>query len=386
MIKGCKIRLYPTKEQEIMIWKHIAACRYVWNYMLALQEERYHNGEKHLSGYDMIRHLTPLKKQDEYSWLNEVSCSSLQRVCGDLNNAYQRFYKKVAHSPRFKTKKKSKSTYPVCENRLYFLDSNVVQIQKLGKVKYKSDLSIPIGKKNKIINPRIFMQDDKWMLSFSVECENQALELTEHSMGIDLGVKNTMIVAYNDKMFVFGNINKSRKIRTLEKKIAFLQKKAAHKYECNKQGNVYIKTNNICRIEHKIRKLYWRISCIRMNYIHQTTFQLVKMRPRRIVMEDLNVKELLEKQHWAKSLQDQCFYEIRRQIQYKCEKFGIEFILADRFFPSSKTCSHCGYVKSDLSLSDRIFICPLCGLEIDRDYQAALNLSKYETHKDELSA
>lgn len=377
MIKGFKIRLYPTKEQEQLMWKHIGCCRFIWNYMLALQEERYRGGEKHLSGFDMNNLLRPLKNDGEHEWLKEVSNASLQRSCGDLSDAYGRGFKKIARFPKFKCKKKSKAAYPVRCDGVNFIDTNSVKIEKLGKVRYKTDFDFPKGRGVKFSNPRISNKNGKWFLSFGMECENQAPELNDYSMGIDLGIKEAMVVAYGGEQLVFHNINKSRKVKQLKWRMKHLQRSISRKYEANKQGNAFIKTNNIARQEGKLRKMYSRLTGIRMNYIHQSTHQLVSLLPYRAVMEDLNVQGMMKNKHLSKAIQEQCLYEIIRQMKYKCEWNGIEFIQADRFYPSSKTCSNCGCVHKGLTLKDRTFICPECGFTIDRDYQAALNLSRY---------
>ena len=141
---------------------------------------------------------------------------------------------------------------------------------------------------------------------------------------------------------------------------------------------MYNKTNNIERCETKLRKLYERLSNIRTNYIHQSTSKLIKLLPRRVVMEDLNISGMMKNKHLSKAIQEQCLHEWIRQMRYKCEWSGIEFVQADRFYPSSKTCSNCGCVKRNLKLKDRTFVCDECGFTIDRDYQAALNLMRYE--------
>ncbi len=376
MIKSFKIRIYPTKIQEELIWKHIGSCRYIWNWMLAKQEELYAAGEKHLSAFSMIKLLTPLKNDGEHGWLNEVSTSSLQIVCRDLQKAYDCFFKKISGLPKFKSRKRSKPSYPVCENRFYFVDTATVQIQKLGKVRYKTDFDLPFGRDHKFSNPRIMNCNDKWMLSFGMECENQALELTDISMGIDLGIKDLAIAECNGQI-VFHNINKSQKMRELLKKQKHLQRSISRKYEANKQGNCFIKTKNIERLENKLRKVCYHISNIRKNYIHQCTHALVSLLPSRVVMEDLNIKGMMKNRHLARAIQEQCLYEFIRQMKYKCEWNGIEFIQANRFYPSSKTCSCCGNIKRDLKLSDRTYKCDICGLKIDRDYNAAINLSRY---------
>ena len=215
MLKGYKIRIYPTKEQEQKFWNHIGCCRYIWNWMLAYQEEHYKNGGKYLSAFDMINLLKPLKNDGEHGWLYEVSNGSLQTVCRDLDKTYKSFFKGTCKHPKFKSRKKSKATYPVCSCRFYFTKDNV-QIQSVGKVKYKTDFDIPFGKNEKFYNPHISYDGSKWFLSFSMECENQVPPLTDKSMGIDLGVKELATVAFGDEQFTFHNINKSKKMKKLE--------------------------------------------------------------------------------------------------------------------------------------------------------------------------
>lgn len=374
MIKSFKIRIYPTKAQEEIIWKHIGSCRYIWNWMLAKQKELYAAGEKHLSSFSMMKLLTPLKNDGEHEWLYDVSNASLQIVCQDLQQAYKCFFKKISGFPKFKSRKHSKPSYPVRQN--IWFSGNIVTIAKLGKVKFKTDFTFPEGIGHKFSNPRITNRNGKWILSFGMECENQTPKLTDVSMGIDLGIKDLAIAECNGQI-VFHNINKSKKMKELRKKQKHLQRSITRKYEANKQGKKYIKTKNIERLENKLRKLYCHISNIRQNYIHQCTHALVSLLPSRVVMEDLNIQGMMKNRHLASAIQKQCLYEFIRQMRYKCEWNGIEFIQANRFYPSSKTCSCCGNVKRDLKLSDRIYKCDICGLKIDRDYNAAINLSKY---------
>lgn len=375
MIRSYKIRLYPTKQQEELMWKHIGACRYIWNYMLAKQQEVREQGGKHLSTFDMIKLLTPLKNDLEHEWLYEISNASLQTSCRDLQKAYEKFFKKQCGFPKFKSRKRSKLNFPIRGN-LYF-KNNAIVIEKFKKIKYKTDFDLPQGRGHKFSNPRISYRNGKWMLSFGFERENQASELTDKAMGIDLGIKDLITAAYGDEQIVFHNINKSKRMRFLNRQLIHTQRTISRKYEANRQGNKYVKTNNIMRAEEKARKLYQRIADIRSNYIHQTTHSLVSRFPYRVVMENLNVKGMMKNRHLAKAIGEQCFAEVIRQMQYKCEDRGIEFVQADRFYPSSKTCSKCGCVKHSLKLSERTFVCEECGVVIDRDYNAAINLMRY---------
>ena len=376
MIKSFKVRIYPTKSQEALIWKHIGSCRFIWNYMLSEQEKLYDLGERHLSAFDMINLLKPLKNDGEHEWLYEVSNTSLQIACQDLDKAYKSFFKKQSGFPKFKSRKRSKPNYPICATGFYFSEGKV-QIQKLGKVKYKTDFDLPQGRDAKFSNPRISFINGKWILTFGMECENQTPELTEKKVGIDLGIKDLAVVAIDNESAVFHNINKSRSVRKLKRKIIYLQRSISRKYEQNRVGHKYFKTNNILRQEIKLRRLHARLSNIRSNYIHQCTHYIVSKLPCRVVMEDLNVSGMMKNEHLSKAIQEQCFFEFIRQMKYKCEWNGIEFIQVSRFYPSSKTCSNCGCIKHDLKLSDRTYSCSECGFVIDRDLNAAINLMKY---------
>lgn len=383
--KGYKIRLYPTKEQEVLIWKHIGCCRFVWNWMLAKQLELRKQNGKHLGDFDMINLLKPLKNDSEHEWLYEVSNASLQTVCKDLHESYKMFFNKKANYPNFKSKRKSSKTFPLRSDTFYFKNSRVVCVQKIGKIKYKTDFTIPFGTKQKFKNPRISNKNGKWFLSFSMLCENQARELTKHSIGIDLGVKELAVVEFNGQCKVFHNINKSKKMKKLNEKLKYYQRKQSRQYRTNPKnksdskakGKKWEKSKNIVKTENKIRKIYAKITNIRQNYIHQTTHELIEMLPYRIVMEDLKISNMMKNRHLSRVIGEMCWYEFIRQMKYKCEWNGIEFVQVDKFYPSSKTCSCCGNIKKDLKLSDRTYICDICGLTIDRDYNAAINLSKY---------
>lgn len=359
------------------MWKHIGACRFIWNYMLEVQQSNHEQGGRYLSAFSMMKILTSLKNDGEHDWLNEVSCASLKSICRDVDSAYQRFFKRVVRHPKFKSRKRAKPNFPIRADVLYFADSRRVQIEKLGRVKCKTDFELPLGRGVKFTNPRISYINGKWMLSFGMECENQAPVLADKPMGIDLGIKDLAVAEFDGTMLQFHNINKSKQMKALKKRLLHTQRSISRKYEQNRVGGRYVKTKNIEREEVKLRKIYARMSNIRNNYIHQITHALVEMRPCRVVMEDLNVRGMMSNRHLAKAVQEQCFYEFLRQMQYKCEWNGIEFVQADRFYPSSKACSGCGTVKADLKLSDRTYRCECCGLVIDRDYNAAINLSRY---------
>ena len=379
MHKGITIRIYPTKSQEELLRKHIGCCRFIWNHLLAVQQENHKNGGKYISRFDMVKLLPTIKK--EFEWLNEVSNTSLQRVCDDLNRAYSRFFKKISNFPKFKSKKKSKLSYPVCCDKFYFKDG-MVQIQKLGKVKYRADYKdLDFEKITKFANVRISNENDKWILTFSIECENQALSEKHGNLGIDLGVGRLAVVNFEGQKLTYSNINKTKKVKQLKRKLKHVQKVISRKYRVGNElrgDKSYQKTNRILKYEKLAKRIYHKIANIRKNQIHKITNQLVKLNPSRVVMEDLNVRGMMKNRHLSKAIGEMGFYDFIRIMKYKCEWYGIEFVQANRFFPSSKTCSHCGCIHRGLKLSDRIFECPHCGLTIDRDYNAAVNLSNYQ--------
>lgn len=388
MYKGYTIRIYPTKNQEELLRKHIGCCRFIWNHMIEVQKTRYQNDEKYLNHFGMIK-LIPLIKK-EYEWLNEVSNHSLQLICKDVNTAYQRFFKKISNYPKFKNKKKSKLSYPVrSESNAFYFKENVVQISKVGKVKYKADYpNLNLEKLSKFSNARISNENDKWILTFSIEYENQ-VQTTEKkgNLGIDLGVGRLAVVSHNGKKLEYKNINKSKRVKQLKRKLKHVQKVISRKYEVGNKLNEkkYQKTNQILKYEKLARRIYRKISNIRKDQRHKVTRELVNLNPAVVIMEDLNVNGMMKNKHLAKAISEMGFYDFIRIMKYKCEESGIKFFQVDRFFPSSKTCSHCGCIHKTLKLSDRIFECTSCGFTTDRDFNAAVNLECYfDSHIEEL--
>lgn len=372
MYKGYKIRLYPTKEQEELFWKHIHASRFIYNYMLEVQKDNYIVNKKYLSRYDMYRKLTDIRRK--FVWLSEVSLSTLRGACNDLDIAYKMFFNKIGKFPQFKSKKRCKNIFFTRPDRFYVLDNNI-HIESIGMVNYRYDKSLPNGiyvikASDTRISVDVF---GRWFITFKLECDKQAQDLNDFSVGIDLGIKELAVVSYDNKIEYFHNINKSKKMRDLEKRRKHYQRVMSRRIKkgSKNQSKRYIKVKN------KVAKLYAKQSNIRNNYIHQITRYLVNKKPKRVVMEDLRITVIAKNKYLTKSIYEQKFYEFIRQMKYKCERVGIEFIQADRFYPSSKTCSCCGNVKKDLKLSDRIYKCEKCGLIIDRDENAAKNLEKY---------
>ncbi len=372
MIKGLTIRLHPTKEQEILMKKHIGCQRYVYNWALALNNELYSSEQKKYSVTELGIMLTKYKKEVE--WLNEVSNATLKEALRNLDKAYTNFYKKRAKLPKFKSKKKCKNTFYSRYDKVKFYENGTVNLEKIGKVKYKSSYGIDLTEIAKFSNPNVTFNGRCWVLNVGIEIEPIKQQLNDISIGIDLGIKQLAITNID---LSISNINKTKKVKDLEKKLKRLQRQCSRKYENNKKGVSYQKTKNIAKLELKIKKLHRKLKNIRLNHIRQATNKIVKNKPSVVVMEDLKISNMMKNKHLAKVIQQQGWYKFIEQMKYKCEWNGIKFVQVPTFYPSSKTCSNCGNVKKDLKLSDRVYKCSRCGFIADRDKNASINLANY---------
>ena len=370
MILAKKVRLYPSETQEQKLWQSVGTARFIYNWTLAKQEENYKNGGKFISDGVLRKEITQLKK-NELSWLNEVSNNIAKQAVKDACDAYKKFFKGLSDKPRFKTKKRSKKSFYNDNVKLNVKDNKLVNIEKIGWIKTNEQL--PIGVKYS--NPRISYDNKYWYISVGIEQEENQEELTDISLGIDLGLKDLAICSDGT---VYKNINKTYMVRKIEKRLKRLQKQVSRKYEKNKKGKEYVKTKNIIKLEKQIQQVHRRLANIRNNYLHQTTTNIVKTKPYRVVIEDLAVSDMMKNKHLSDAIRKQGFSEFRRQLEYKYNFRGIKFVVADRFYPSSKSCSQCGKIKKDLKLKDRVYKCS-CGLNIDRDLNASINLSKYKS-------
>ena len=305
----------------------------------------------------------------------------MKQAVKDADIALKRFFKSVNGYPKYKSRHRSKPSFYVNYESLKRLP-NGFQGEKLGYVKTAS----PLPKiKGSYSNPRISYDGKHWYLSVGYEVKPEKVELTGASIGIDLGVKELAVVSTGK---IYGNINKTRKVRQLKKRLRRQQRKLSRRIEGNiaKRDSLnrpiwqrpLKECRNIERQNTIIRLTYKKLTDIRNNYLHQVTSEIVKTKPSRIVMEDLNVRGMMKNRHLSRAIAEQKFYEFKRQIKYKCERYGIQFVEVGRFYASSKICSSCGHVKADLRLSDRIYKCAECGLVIDRDLNAAINLANYK--------
>ena len=381
MIETLKVQLNPNNKQLTKLFEYAGCSRFAYNWAIAREQENYKQGNKFLSDNELRKEFTQLKKQENHKWLTNISNDVMKQAIKDACNSYRRFFKGQTKYPKFKSKKNSKQSFYQDSIKIKFTNTHVKvegfagskrhNKQKLNWIKLCEKGRIPTN--CKYMNPRFTYDGLHWWVSVSIETENDTNIPTNEGIGIDLGLKDLAICSDGN---TYKNINKTSKVKKIEKRKRRLQRSISRRYEYNKKGVCYKKTSNIVKREKELLKVTKRLTNIRRNHLHQITSEIVKRKPSFICIEDLNVSGMMKNKHLSKAIQQQGFYEFRRQIEYKSAWNNIPVIIADRFFPSSKLCSCCGVIKKDLKLSDRIYRCD-CGNIIDRDFQASLNLKRY---------
>ncbi len=390
MLMSKKIRLKPTTEQEILFMKSVDVARWAYNYLLSEKQRVYDeylqngkSGRRDISEGEVRKYINNVLKPTTHTWLKEVSNNVMKQAVKDADGAYKRFFSGQSGKPKFKSKKRSKLSFYVNYESLS-RQPNGFRGERIGFVKTSEPL--PKLKPNeKYSNPRISFDGKYWYLSIGYNVEDIECTLTDKSLGIDLGIKDLAICSDGK---IFKNINKTKRVRELKKRLKREQRKFSKMINGNidkltvNHKPIYKKPleecKNIQKQKERIKLIYRKLTNIRNNYIHQTTSEIVKAKPFQIVMEGLNVKQMMKNKHLAEAISDEKFYEFIRQMKYKSQRYGITFIQVDRFYPSSKMCSRCGNIKRDLKLSDRTYKCDVCGLVIDRDYNASINLANYK--------
>lgn len=353
-------RLYPTEEQKVLIDKHFGCSRFVFNHYLNKEQQHYLNNKedieaKRIKGflnyYDNANDLTQLKQ--EKKWLKEVNAQTLQATLKHLESAYRGFFQKRTKFPRFKSKKARQS---FCVPQRVKIRANKLYIPK-----FKEGIKINLHREliGKFLTATVVKtKTNKYFVNITVELDIKQLPKSQNDIGIDFGIKNFLITSNGE---VFDNKHFYKKI---EKKLKYLQKQASKKVK---------DSNNRKKANLKVAELFEYINNCKKDYLHKISIQLIREN-QTIYIEDLNVKGMLSNHSLAKSIQEMSWYEFVRLLEYKAKWYGRNLVKIDRFYPSSKTCNHCGYIKQDLKLNDRIWICPRCGKEIDRDYNAAKNI------------
>ena len=382
MLKSFKTEINPTEEQKIKIHKTIGTCRYIYNFYLFHNKELYTSGKKFMSGKSFSVWLNNdyLPNHQEYSWIREVSSKSVKHSIEDACTAFSRFFHHQSGFPRYKKKGRS-------DVKMYFVRNNPkdclcerhrIKIPTLGWVRLKEKGYIPTSKDGYVIRSgTVSMKAGRYYVSLVVDVPAPEADGNfSDGIGIDLGLKDFAVVSNGT---VYRNINKTVRIRKLEKQLRRAQRKLSRKYKNLKKGESTQKAN-IRKQKLKVQKLHQRLENIRTDYINKTISEIAKTKPSHITVEDLKVSGMLKNRHLSKAVASQKFYEFRTKLKKKCEEFGIELRIVSRWYPSSKTCHCCGHIKKDLKLSDRVYRC-VCGYTEDRDFNAALNLRDAEAYE-----
>ncbi len=382
MLKSFKTEINPSEEQKVKIRKTIGTCRFIYNFYLAHNKELHENGKKFMSSNKFRVWLNNeyIPNHPEYSWIKEAYSKAVTQAVNNGQTAFTRFFNHKSAFPRFKKKGKS-------DVKMYFVKNNPkdcrcerhrINIPSLGWVRIKEKGYIPTTKDGYVIRSgHVSIKADRYYVSVLIEIpDNKIVNNSNEGIGIDLGLKDFAVVSNGTS---YKNINKSTKLKKLEKQLIREQRSLSRKYENLKKGGS-IQRANIQKQRLKVQKLHHRIDNIRTDYINKTIAEIVKTKPSYITIEDLNVSGMMKNKHLSKAVSSQKFYEFRTKLQAKCNENGIELRVVDKWFPSSKTCHCCGAIKKDLKLSDRTFTCD-CGYIEDRDFNAALNLRDATTYE-----
>ena len=382
MLKSFKTEINPTEEQKARIRRTIGTCRYVYNFYLGHNKALHDNGEKFMTGKSFSLWLNNeyIPDNPDKTWIREVYSKAVKKSIEDGCTAFTRFFKHQSDFPKFKKKGKS-------DVKMYFVRNNPkdcqcerhrLKIPTLGWVRIKEKGYIPTTKDGYMIRSgTVSVKAGRFYVSVLVEIPDVNIDNNSNEgIGIDLGLKDLAIVS-NGK--TYRNINKSAGLKKLEKQLIREQRSLSRKYENLKKGESTQRAN-IQKQKLKVQKLHHKMDNIRTDYINKTIAEIVKTKPSYITIEDLNVKGMMKNRCLSKAVASQKFYEFRTRLKAKCDENGIELRVADRFYPSSKTCHHCGSVRKNLKLSDRIYRCE-CGYVADRDFNAALNLKDAKTYR-----
>ena len=387
LLKSFKTEIKPTQEQIQKINKTIGTCRFVYNFYISHNKESYETENKFISGMEFHKWLNNvyLKDNPEYLWIKEVSSKSVKQSIMNADKALRKFFKKESGFPRFKKKRKS-------DVKMYFVKNNPkdcwcerhrIHIPTLGWMRLKEKGYIPTTKQGYAIKSgTVSCKAGRYYVSVLIDMpETEKSQLNDFGLGIDLGIKEFAVISNG---IVKKNINKTAKLKKLEKQLKREQRRLSRKYEDLKKRDKTMKggatRQNIQKQVLKVQRIHHRIDNIRTDYINKCINEIVKTKPSYIAIEDLNVKGMMKNKHLSNAVASQKFYEFRMKLEVKCKELGIELRIIDRWYPSSKICHECGCIKKDLKLSDRKYNCE-CGYHVDRDFNASLNLRDALTYK-----
>lgn len=391
MLISYKTEIKPTDEQANKILRCIGICRWLYNEYIA-RNKRLHKlyqrgcldeNQKHfISGMDFDKYVNNvLKKREEFEWISLCGSKARKKSIMNAETAFKKFFQGKSDFPRFKKKNRQnmKIYFPKNSKGDWAIKRHWVQIPTIGKIRLKEFGYLPVDATVK--SGAVSQKAGRFYVSVIMDIpEPRYIKPQGEPLGIDLGIKDFAILSDGTK---YKNINKTDTVRQLKKKLRREQRRLSRKLENKKKRGDKSVTYfaNILKNILKVQKLHYRLTSIRTNYMNQVINDIVKREPSYITIEDLNVKGMMKNRCLARAVAECKFYEFRVKLIAKCHEHGIELHIADRFFPSSKICHECGYVKRDLKLSERTYICPECGNTIDRDYQAALNLRDVKEYK-----
>jgi len=380
MYKAYKVEIKPTKEQIQKIHQTMGVCRFVYNLFITKNKEVYESDKKFFSGFDFSKWLnnTFIPENPEYSWIKEVSAQAIQDSMRNAEVAFKKFFKGQSKFPRYKKKTDSISVkFPKNSPTSSTVERHRVKVPNLGFIRLKQYGYIPLDAIVK--SATISKVVDSYFVSILVVEETEVTpKNTNEGLGIDLGVKEFAIVSNGS---TFKNINKSLKVKKLQKQLKRAQRNFSRKLENNKKFMKKEANRNISKNKLRLQKLHYKLGNIRREYTKAVVNSLVSQSPKFIAIEDLNVKGMVANRHLSKAVQEQNFYYFRVFLTQQAKKYNIEVRVIDRWYPSSKTCSCCGHVKGKLSLSERTFVCEECGESLDRDLNASINIKNCKTYK-----
>ena len=381
--KCIKIEIKPTEEQIEKINKTIGTGRFLYNLYIAYNKEIYKKEKRFITGFEFSKYINNkyIKDNPDKLWIKDVSSKANKQSIMNAEKAFKRFFKKLSGFPKFKKKSSNKES-------CYFLKNNKTDFQF-----YRHKIKIPtlkfvrvkeygyINKNANIKSGTISKIADRYFLSLVIEIDNVVKNENKNTkgLGIDLGIKDTAVCSDGK---VFKNINKTKKVKKIKKKLKREQRKMSRSIEYSKSKKIKLKEcKNFNKKKLKFQRLFYRLNCIREDYNNKMVNEITRTKLKYISIEDLKVSNMMKNRHLSKAIQEQNFYNIRSKLINKCKERNIELRLVDTFYPSSKTCSCCGNIKNDLKLNDRIYKCCECGLKLDRDYNASINLEKAKIYK-----
>lgn len=376
MLKTYKIEIKPTEEQRIKIAKTIGVCRYVYNFYLSKNKKEYEERKKFISGYSFSKWLNNefIPNNESFMWIKQVSSKAVKQSIMNAEKSYKNFFKKKAKFPRFKKKsdtsvkiylpKNNKTDWSIERHRIKIPTLGFMRLKEFGYI--STDSMVKSGTVSKYAN--------KYYVAVLVEEKEINLDkkYTNEKIGCDLGIKDFLISSDGR---IFKNVNKTSKVKKLEKRLRRKQRTFSRKVQANKKGNNIVYTTNMRKTKDELAVIHFKLKRIRHEYVRFVVNSLVKANslPEYISIEDLNIKGMLKNRHLSDSIRKQNFYYFREYLIQRCKKYDVEVRLIDRWYPSSKKCHQCGNIKKDLTLSDRIYKCD-CGYIEDRDVNASLNI------------